>query len=149
MNIDFSVDPGFSTYVVLLMFSGLAMILMASPMVKHSTAGVRALNALFGLGFLGYGFYLAFLFQGGGYLIFFKAFILPVLMIFRTIRSARASRSDDIPAQGSPAFGQQSPAVPYPSAHPPAYPSAYPSESAPPAAHWGPPVADGERPARS
>ena len=145
MNIDFSVDPGFSTYVVLLMFSGFAMILMASPMVKHSTAGVRALNALFGLGFLGYGFYLAFLFQGGGYLIFFKAFIVPVVMIFRTIRSARASGSDDIATQGAPAFGQQTPAVPYPSPTAPAYPS----ESAQPAAHWGPPVPDGEQPARS
>ena len=137
MNIDFSLDPGFSIYVVLLMFSGLAMVLMASPMVKHSTAGVRALNALFGLGFLGYGFYLAFLFQGGGYLIFFKAFIVPVVMIFRTIRSARAARSDEIPAQPAPTFAQQSPVVPYP------------SESAQPPAHWGPPAADGEQPARA
>lgn len=66
MSIDFGAAPGFSAYALLLMFSGLAMILMAGPRVKHSTRGVRALNALFGLGFLGYGFYLAFLFEGGG-----------------------------------------------------------------------------------
>ena len=137
MNIDFSRDPGFSIYVVLLMFSGLAMVLMASPMVKHSTAGVRALNALFGLGFLGYGFYLAFLFQGGGYLIFFKAFIVPVVMIFRTIRSARAARSDELPTPAAPTFAQQSPVVPYP------------SEPTQPSAHWGPPATDGEQPARA
>ena len=73
MNIDFGAAPGFSAYVLLLMFSGVAMIVMASPTVKHSTNGLRALNALFGVGFLGYGFYLAFLFNGGGYFIFFKA----------------------------------------------------------------------------
>jgi predicted lipid-binding transport protein (Tim44 family) len=117
VNIDFSADPAFSAYVVLLMFSGVAMIIMASPTVKHSTMGVRALNALFGVGFLGYGFYLAFLFHGGGYVIFFKAFILPVLMIFRTIRSARASRAQELrtgtpaPAQGQPASGL--PAAPH------------------------------------
>jgi len=133
VNIDFSLDPGFSIYVVLLMFSGLAMVLMASPMVKHSTAGVRALNALFGLGFLGYGFYLAFLFQGGGYLIFFKAFILPVLLIVRTIRSARAPRAP-MPGQAvaSP-FPRNSPAAPYP------------SHSGVPEAHWDAPSVHEER----
>jgi hypothetical protein len=137
VNIDFSVDPGFSTYVVLLMFSGIAMLIMASPVVKHSTVGVRALNALFGVGFLGYGFYLAFLFQGGGYLIFFKAFILPVLMIFRTIRSARAPRSEELTAPvGAQQFDQ----------HTPAWPS--PSQSAQPAEPWGAPASDGERPAK-
>ena len=107
VNIDFQTDPGFSAYVVLLMVSGIAMLVMASPTVKRSTTGLRALNALFGLGFLGYGFYLAFLFHGGGYFIFFKAFILPVLLILRTVRSARASRSHGLPAHTSnSAFGR-------------------------------------------
>ena len=137
MNIDFSANPGFSAYVVLLMLSGIAMIIMASPTVKHSTMGVRAMNALFGVGFLGYGFYLAFLFSGGGYLIFFKAFILPVLMIFRTIRSARAARSQEVPAQaGAPAFAEHTSALPPP------------PRSAQPAEHWGAPDSHGEQPAR-
>jgi predicted lipid-binding transport protein (Tim44 family) len=137
VNIDFSANPGFSAYVVLLMFSGIAMIVMASPTVKHSTMGVRVLNGLFGVGFLGYGFYLAFLFQGGGYVIFFKAFILPVLMIFRTIRSARASRAQELrmgtpdPAHGQPASG---------------LPAA--SHSAQPAAQWGAPDSYGEQSVR-
>jgi predicted lipid-binding transport protein (Tim44 family) len=137
VNIDFSADPTFSTYVVLLMVSGIAMIVMASPTVKHSTMGVRALNALFGVGFLGYGFYLAFLFQGGGYFMFLKAFILPVLMIFRTIRSARASRAQEVRA-GSPAPAPGQPA--------PALPAA--SQSAQPAAQWGAPDSYGEPAAR-
>jgi predicted lipid-binding transport protein (Tim44 family) len=137
VNIDFSAAPGFSAYVLLLIFSGVAMIVMASPTVKHSTMGVRALNALFGVGFLGYGFYLAFMFHGGGYIIFFKAFILPVLMIFRTIRSARASRSQELRAQaGAPTFGHDTSA----------FPSA--SDSAQPAGHWGAPDPHGEQPTR-
>jgi len=137
VNIDFNAAPGFSIYVLLLMFSGIAMLVMASPTVKHSTTGVRALNALFGLGFLGYGFYLAFLFHGGGYLIFFKAFILPVLMIFRTIRGARAARSQERPAQaGAPTFDHHSSTAPSPSG------------SAQPGGHWGAPDSYGEQPAR-
>jgi hypothetical protein len=126
LNIDFQADPGFSAYVVLLMVSGIAMLVLASPTVKRSTTGLRALNALFGLGFLGYGFYLAFIFHGGGYLIFFKAFILPVVLILRTIQSARASHSRQLPARpGGSAFNQQ------------ASPSSSPTESAPPAGNRG------------
>ena len=100
--------------------------------------GMRALNALFGVGFLGYGFYLAFLFHGGGYLIFFKAFILPVLMIFRTIRGARASRSHEVPARaGGPMFDQHASAA------------AVPSESALPGGSSGAPDSHGEQPLRS
>jgi predicted lipid-binding transport protein (Tim44 family) len=137
VNIDFNAAPGFSAYVLLLIFSGVAMIVMASPTVKHSTKGVRALNALFGVGFLGYGLYLAFLFHGGGYLIFFKAFLLPVLMVFRTIRSARASRSQALRAQSAaPTFGH----------HTAAFPST--PESAQPAGHRGAPDPSGEQPVR-
>lgn len=136
MNIDFSAAPGFSAYVVLLMFSGIAMIVMASPAVKRLSMGLRALNTLFGVAFLGYGFYLAFLFHGGGYLIFFKAFILPVLLIVRTIRSARATRSQ-VPGQSiSPTFPQHSPVAPYP------------SQSGVPQAHWDAPSAYGEQSAQ-
>jgi hypothetical protein len=87
VNIDFSNDPGFSTYVVLLVFSGLAMLGLSSV---QSTRGLRLLNLAFGAGFVCYGFYLAFLFQGGSYLIFFKAFILPVVMAYKTVKSRLA-----------------------------------------------------------
>src|SRR3954452_16795490 len=86
MNIDFDARPGFSIYVLLLMFSGVVMIVLASPAVKRSSTGVRVLNGIFGAGCFGYGFYLAFIFDGGTYLIFFKAFTLPVVLIVRTIR---------------------------------------------------------------
>jgi hypothetical protein len=103
MNIDFSAHPGFSAYVLLLMFSGLVMLVMASPTVKRSTTALRAINALFGLGFLGYGIYLAFIFDGGHYMIFFQAFILPVLLIVRTVRTAAQSSRPGQPSMAASA----------------------------------------------
>src|SRR4051812_32127952 len=87
VNIDFTNHAGFSAYVLLLMFSGLAMIVLASPAVKRQRPLMRALNLLFGIGFFCYGFYLAFLFAGGTYVLFFKAFILPAVLIIRSFRS--------------------------------------------------------------
>lgn len=91
MNIDFGADPTFSSYVLLLMFSGIVMIVLATPKVR-SSVWLRILNVVVGLGFFGYGFYLAFLFDGGTYFLFFKAFILPAVLVFRTIQGAIASR---------------------------------------------------------
>lgn len=87
MNIDFSQDATFSAYVVALLFSGLAL-LIASAAAKDRT---RWLDLLFGVGFLGYGFYLGFLFEGGSYQMFFYAFIVPIVMIVRTIKERMAA----------------------------------------------------------
>lgn len=90
-NLDFTNQVGFSWYCVLLMFSGIAMLVMA--LVRGPTRGVKIANLIFGAGFLIYGLYLTFLFQGGTYFIFFKAFILPALLIVNTIRSAVRGRA--------------------------------------------------------
>lgn len=91
MNIDFANQPGFSAYVLLLMFSGIVMVVLATPKVRSST-WLRVLNVVLGLGFFGYGFYLAFLFQGGTYFMFFKAFIVPIVLVIRTVQTSTASR---------------------------------------------------------
>lgn len=104
-NLDFTNDKQFSIYVVLLMFSGLAM-LIASAAAKDKT---RWLDLLFGVGFLGYGFYLAFIFDGEEYFIFFYAFILPIVMIYRTIKERMEARHD-APAQPAAAPAEQAPA---------------------------------------
>jgi hypothetical protein len=106
MNIDFSADATFSAYVCLLIFSGIAM-LVASAAAKQ---GTRILDVLFGLGFLGYGFYLAFLFDGGSYAMFFYAFILPVMMIYRTIKERFESSAAPAPvAEPTDAQATQTP----------------------------------------
>src|SRR3954453_13134110 len=146
MNIDFDARPGFSIYVLLLMFSGVVMIVLASPAVKRSSTGVRVLNGIFGAGFFGYGFYLAFIFDGGTYLIFFKAFILPVVLIVRTFRGM-ATYGPPVPAPAPYAApGTYPPPPGYAGPHgdappqvdaPPAPPGAY----APPSNGYAPPAA--------
>jgi hypothetical protein len=106
MNIDFAARPGFSAYVLLLMFSGLAMVVVGSPVVRSQRALLRLLNVVLGLGFFAYGFYLAFIFNGGNYIIFFKAFILPVVLIVRSIAASRRRPQTaqwQAPAQQPPA----------------------------------------------
>ncbi|MFD5175301.1 hypothetical protein ACFWM1_05775 [Nocardia sp. NPDC058379] len=76
----------FDWYVGLLAFSGIAMIVMANVKGGQSEFA-QVLNAVFGIGFLGYAGYLAFVFDGGSYLIFFQAFILPVLLLINFVKS--------------------------------------------------------------
>ncbi len=76
----------FNWYVALLAVSGTVMIAMA--LVKDGQSPTsRMLNGIFGVVYLGYAAYLVFFFDGGSYLIFFQAFILPVLMVVNFLRT--------------------------------------------------------------
>ena len=99
MNIDFSSHPGFSLYVVLLAISGVLMVGIGATAFSRLSTGWRVFNLLAGVAFFGYAFYLAFLFRGGTYFVFFKAFILPVLMLINAIRSAMTRRKSPVPPQ--------------------------------------------------
>jgi hypothetical protein len=90
VNLDFSAEPLFSWYVVLLIISGVAMTAIGAASFGGLSTGWRVFNVLAGVGFVGYGVYLGFIFEGGSYIIFFKAFILPVLMIVNFVRSIGA-----------------------------------------------------------
>lgn len=113
MNIDFSARPGFSSYVVLLIVAGLAMLVLA-PTVRRQRPLQRFLNAAFGFGFVGYGIYLGFVFRGGHYIIFFQAFILPVVLIVRTLAGAKAAPRQMVAAPYPPTIPVQQPAWPAP-----------------------------------
>ncbi|GAA2153006.1 hypothetical protein GCM10009760_50330 [Kitasatospora kazusensis] len=108
MNLDFSADPLFSWYVVLLFVSGVAMVAIGAVNFGGMSAGWRIFNAVAGVGFIGYGFYLGFVFDGGSYILFFKAFILPVVMVFHFVRStvARSKANATRPAQQKAAESQ-------------------------------------------
>jgi hypothetical protein len=130
MNIDFSDRPGFSIYVILLMLAGLVLIAFASPGFVRASTLRRVLNLVVGLGFLGYGFYLAFIFSGGHYFIFFYAFLAPIVLIARTLRGSTPKRRV-APAGPHPAGqypGAQYPGAQYPGAQYPGalYPAQYP-----------------------
>ena len=118
-------DGTFLAYVVALAISGIAMIILAALPIGGSV-GRRALNAVLGLAMLGYGFYLFFIFDGGTVRIFYYVFILPIVMIWRTVQGAKESRAAR--------EAQQAQSLPAPSAtgQPDLAPqSAQPSEQAP------------------
>ena len=123
MNLDFGLEPVFSWYVVLLCLSGIVMVALAAVKAGERSAGSRALGAVAGVGFLGYGIYLGFIFDGGSYWMFFQAFILPVALIVNFFRSVMAKNDQPQPYAGGP--GQPyagEPAQPYP-AQPQPYPA--------------------------
>ena len=107
MNIDFSAHPGFSLYIVLLAISGVLMVGIGTTAFSRLSVGWRIFNLIAGIAFFGYAFYLAFLFHGGTYIIFFKAFILPAFMVANAIRSAVTRRKTQVPQQNGWATPQQ------------------------------------------
>lgn len=92
----------FAAYTVLLMASGVLLVVLGAAVGAQGTMS-RVLNILVGLAFFGYGFYLEFLFQGGQYRVFLYAFVVPVLLIVRTIQARRAAKARG----GAPAPGGQ------------------------------------------
>jgi hypothetical protein len=82
----------FSFYVLFLILSGIAMLVIACVRSGQRPAR-RIWNAVFGVGFTGYGLYLLLFFRGGHYILFFYAFILPILMIVQFFRDRSAVRA--------------------------------------------------------
>jgi len=97
LNLDFSSDPLFSWYVVFLVLSGVIMVALAAAGSGSQSNGMRALNGLIGVAFLGYGIYLGFIFNSGHYLLAYKAFVVPVLLVINFFK-ARAARGRTQPS---------------------------------------------------
>jgi hypothetical protein len=100
VNLDFGLDPVFSWYVLLLCLSGIVMVVLGAINKGEQSAGSRALGVLAGVAFLGYGIYLGFIFDGGSYMMFFQAFILPVLLVVNFVRAVVAKPTPPQPYQG-------------------------------------------------
>jgi hypothetical protein len=94
-NLDFTHHAGFSWYCLFLMFSGIAMLVIA--VLRNQRPQRRIVQALFGIGYFGYGFYLTFIFGGGSYFVFFYAFIVPVLLIMGAFRGGTVRRQPALP----------------------------------------------------
>jgi hypothetical protein len=96
----------FDIYVLFLIVSGIAMLVMAGIRTGRRPAR-RIWNAVFGAGFTIYGLYLLLFFHGGHYLLFFYVFILPILMIvqFFRDRSAYQARQQATGFQAAPPSG--------------------------------------------
>ncbi|MET8542124.1 hypothetical protein ABZW03_15920 [Kitasatospora sp. NPDC004799] len=113
-NLDFSADPLFSWYVVALALSG-AILTVFGAVAGRMKAGMRVLNIVIGLGFLGYAYYLAFVYDGVTYTIFYKVFILPVLMIIASVKALveRSNAKQQQAAQAAAAFDPNAPQAPF------------------------------------
>ncbi|MFJ9457148.1 hypothetical protein ACIRST_18925 [Kitasatospora sp. NPDC101447] len=112
-NLDFSAEPLFSWYVVLLALSGVLMLLLGA-FAGGLKVGLRILNVVVALGFLGYAYYLAFVFEGGTYYIFFKVFILPVALIAGSVKAiVERSNAKNQPAPQAVAFNPNAPQAPF------------------------------------
>ncbi|MDH6704454.1 hypothetical protein P3T27_001157 [Kitasatospora sp. MAA19] len=112
-NLDFSAEPLFSWYVVMLAISGVIMLVLGALNLGGGLKiGWRIVNVLAGLGFLGYAYYLAFVFEGGRYEIFLKAFILPVALIVHSVK-AIVERSNAKAQQPVPPGAPYGPAAGY------------------------------------
>ncbi|TDD61273.1 hypothetical protein E1263_07910 [Kribbella antibiotica] len=95
MNIDFGLDATFSWYVVLLMISGVAMVVIALVKGGEQSDGARILSGVVGAAFLGYGVFLGFISEGDSYWMFFQAFFLPALLVVNFVRGLLARRSEN------------------------------------------------------
>ncbi|MFC4144682.1 hypothetical protein ACFO0M_00260 [Micromonospora mangrovi] len=136
-------------YELLLMLGGIAMIVTGLAIREQGT-GSRILNAVIGLAFFCYGFYLMFLAPvGTRYRIFFYAFILPILLIVRAVkarkeakeaREAAAVHHQVVPGQVYPAApGQPAQGWPAPGqAAPQGHPGEAPQGQYPPQGGYGP-----------
>ncbi|GIH15090.1 hypothetical protein [Rugosimonospora africana] len=82
----------FNAYTILLMLSGLLLVVLGAAVSGQGT-GSRVLSILIGVAFFGYGFYLAFIFTGGEYRVFYYAFVVPFLVIFRIVSARRANKA--------------------------------------------------------
>jgi hypothetical protein len=78
-------DGMFNGYVGALTVSGVLLVLLGAIGFRQ-TVGMRIVDVLFGLGFLGYAFYLFFLFDGGDIAVFYYAFIAPIALIIKAFR---------------------------------------------------------------
>jgi len=99
----------FYAYVFFLIASGALMLVMGilrAPYARRS----RTLNLIMGAGFTVYGLYLLLFFQGGHYILFFYAFVLPILMTVRFFRARSAYQAAQSMTPGGPAGYGQPPA---------------------------------------
>jgi hypothetical protein len=105
----------FDVYVLFLILSGVAMLVMAFLKVGRARRR-RIWSGILGAAFTIYGLYLLLFFQGGHYILFYYAFILPILMIVQFFRERSAYKAAQAaqaapapyPGYGQPGYGQPS-----------------------------------------
>jgi fatty acid desaturase len=88
-------DGTFDLYLVALTVSGLLLVILAIGGFFKETRGSRLFSGLIGAAFLGYAFYLFFIFTGGTVWMSYYVFIVPVLVIMNIVRSRKEKTLQD------------------------------------------------------
>ncbi|MGA5820500.1 hypothetical protein ACPC54_21855 [Kitasatospora sp. NPDC094028] len=115
-NLDFSAEPLFSWYVVALAVSGILLLgLGAFAFGVKFLPRILAIAA--GLGLLYYAYYMTFVFEGGTYTLYYKLFVLPVLLIVYMVKAiverSNAKTKGQQAAQQMAPFNPNAPQAPY------------------------------------
>lgn len=97
----------FYIYVLFLIVSGIGMLVMSAIGSRRSSRA-RIYNGIFGAAFTIYGLYLLVIFHGGHYLMFYYAFVLPIIMAVQFFRDRAAAKTAP-PAAAYPAPGYAQP----------------------------------------
>jgi hypothetical protein len=79
-------------YIIGLLVSGILLVTLGAIGVGGMSGGMRALNVVIGLAFLGYAGYI-FFFTGEGdtIIVFYYVFIAPIALLIRSLRGNRAT----------------------------------------------------------
>jgi fatty acid desaturase len=107
-------DGSFNGYMVALTISGLILLALAIGGFFKASKGSRIFSGVVGLAFLGYAFYLFFIFTGGAVFVSYYVFIVPVILIVNLFRS-RKEKQQQAEVQVAAPMGQP-PAPPTPTA---------------------------------
>ncbi|MFH8382719.1 hypothetical protein ACH4E7_17475 [Kitasatospora sp. NPDC018058] len=103
-NLDFSAEPLFSWYVVALAFSGVSILVFGALPIAGLKVVLRIVSILAGLGLLGYAYYLAFVFEGGTYTLYYKIFVVPIaviaLLVKEIVDRGKATKRPQTPPVG-------------------------------------------------
>jgi hypothetical protein len=117
-------DGTFDFYLVALTVSGLLLLILAIGGFFKESTGSRLFSGAIGVVFLGYAFYLFFIFTGGNVWMSYYVFIVPVLVIMNIVRSRKEKALANAQANhaaeatgwgmnpGTPAPGQTPPTAP-------------------------------------
>ena len=94
-------DGTFYGYIFLLALSGIILSVLAVGGFGQSVLA-RVLDGIFGVIFLGYAFYLLFIFDGGEVRILFYAFVVPIFAIVQVVKARKARREQTSAAAFAP-----------------------------------------------
>src|SRR6201996_9067086 len=96
----------FDVYAFFLIASGVLMLVLGFIRAPYARRG-RVFNLIVGAGFSLYGLYLLLFLHSGHYFIFYYAFILPIILLFRFFRDRAAYGRRGMMASG--AYGSTPP----------------------------------------